>query len=303
MTVISESAEKHFVLKMLRNVMAHSHRAQRKIARGQSLRHANEIRNNFPMIDGKPFSSSSEASHYFVGDHQDAVFLAQLAHAFEISIGRNQNAVRANHSFENECGDRLRALKLNGLFDHGERGLGRFPSALDAMIGIEHMYHPRYARLRGPSAGIAGESDASASRSVIGAIARHDLVPSGEEASEFDGVLSGFRAAVGEEEGVDVAGSDFGKLGAKAGTNFRGHERIRISQRCSLLGDGFDDAFIAVTDVDGHQLTVEIDIALAFGRVEINSPGAGNRNRINLRLRGPFVERVLFAEVNDFFAG
>jgi hypothetical protein len=48
-----------------------------------------------------------------------------------------------------------------------------------------------------------------------------------------------------------------------------------------------------VPDVDGHELAVEVDEALAFRRVEVNALGAGDGNGIDLRLRGPFVERVL----------
>jgi hypothetical protein len=37
-----------------------------------------------------------------------------------------------------------------------------------------------------------------------------------------------------------------------------------------LLADGLDDALVAVSDVDGHELAVEVDEALAFRRVEVN---------------------------------
>jgi hypothetical protein len=207
MTVVSQPSKTHFVLKMLCDVMPHADRAQRDVTGSQSLRHADQIGNNFPVIDGEPFSGAAETSHHFVGDHQNPIFVAELANAGEISIGWNENPVGADNGFEDEPCDSLCAFELNGLLNHGKRRFSRFPSALDAVIRIEHMHHARNARFRSPSARIPGERDAAPGCAVIGAITGHDLVASGKEAGEFDGVLSGFGAAVREEEGIDIARS------------------------------------------------------------------------------------------------
>jgi hypothetical protein len=159
MTVVSQPAVEDLVLKMLRDVMAHADRSEREIAGRQSLGHANQIGYYLPVIDREPLTGSSEASHHFIGDHQDSVLVAELAHASEISIGWNENAVGSSHGLKNESGDRLRPFELDGFFDHRQRRFGRFPSALDAVIGIENMHDTRNARLSGPSARIAGEAD------------------------------------------------------------------------------------------------------------------------------------------------
>src|SRR5580658_664270 len=302
MTVVGKPSVENFVLKMLRNVMPHSDRAQRKIAGRQSLGHAKQIGHHLPVIDGKPRTSPSKARHHFISDHQDAMLVADLAQPLKISIRRNQNTVGSRHRLENERGDGLRTLKLNGLFDHGERRLSRFPTALDAVIRVEHVNHARNARLRSPSAGIARETHRARSRAVIGTIASDDLVATGKKARELDGVLVGLGAAVGEEEGVDVTRSNFCKLRSKPGARFRSHERISIRERRSLLADGLDDALVAMSDVDGHELAVEVDEAFAFRRVKVDPLGASHRNGIDLRLRGPFVQRVLAREIDDFFA-
>ena len=164
------------------------------------------------------------------------------------------------------------------------------------------MNHARNPRLRGPSARIAGKTHRSRGRAVIGTIARDDLVASRKEARDLDGVLVGLSAAVGEEEGVDVSGSDFGELRAKARANFCRHERIRIRERCCLLADRLNDALVAVSDVDGHELAVEVDEALPFRRIEVNPFGAGDGNGIDLRLCRPFIKRVLAGKVDDFLA-
>src|ERR1700692_2263880 len=101
MAVVSEPSVENFVLKMLRDVVTHADRAERKIAGSQSLGHGDHVGNNVPVIDGEPFASAPETGHHFVGNHQDAVLVAELAQAGEIAIGRNQNAVRASHWLEN----------------------------------------------------------------------------------------------------------------------------------------------------------------------------------------------------------
>src|ERR1700730_805605 len=171
------------------------------------------------------------------------------------------------------------------------------------MIRIEHAHHARNARLRRPSARIAGKSERARSRAVIRTIARDDLVTSGKEARNLDRVLVGLSSAVGKEECVDVSRSYFRELRPKPGANFSRHERIRVCERLRLLGNRLNDTLITMSDVDRHQLTVEVDETTPFRRVEVNALGASNRNRIDLRLRRPFIQRVLACEIDDFLAG
>src|SRR6202040_4352318 len=119
----------------------------------------------------------------------------------------------------------------NRLLNHCQRRFCGLPSPLDAVVRVEHMHHARNARLRSPSAGIAGKTDRSSSRAVIRAIARHDLVASSKEACDLYGVLVGLSPPVGEEERINVPRSDFGELRAEPRADFGCHERIRVSER------------------------------------------------------------------------
>src|SRR5579864_5204646 len=103
------------------------------------------------MIDSKPFSGAAEARHDFIGDHQDAVFVAEFADPLEIAVGWNKNSVCSGDWFQNEGGDCVRAFELNGLLDHGQRGFGGLPSAFDAMVGIENVDDARDAGFGGPA--------------------------------------------------------------------------------------------------------------------------------------------------------
>jgi len=197
----------------------------------------------------------------------------------------------------------VRSFELNDLLEHRQRLLRRVPAALDAVIGIEHVDDAGDARLRRPAPRVARERDAPAGRAVVRAVPRQNLLPSRGQPRQLDGVLVRFGAAVGEEEHVDVARGDFGELRTQARARFGRHERVHVGQRGGLPLDRGDDARIAVAGVHAHQLAVEVDEALAFGRPEIHAFGARHRNRFDGPLRRPFEERVLLREGDHLLAG
>src|SRR5215204_5494886 len=85
--------------------------------------------------------------------------------------------------------------------------------------------------------------------------------------------------AVREEESIDVARCQFCKLRAQTPAHFSGHEWICVSKRCRLLLNRTNHSLVAMTNVDAHQLAVEIDEALVFRRPEVDSLRARDRNR------------------------
>src|SRR5882724_5564575 len=123
-----------------------------------------------------------------------------------------------------------------------------------------------------------------------------------EHARDTDGVFVCLGAAVGEKEGIDVAGRDLGEFHTQSRAHFRGHERIRIRQYCGLFLNGAHHSLIAMPDVDAHQLAIEVDEALSFRRPKVNALGARYRDRIDCGLRGPLKERVPAAEFDDLIA-
>src|SRR5258708_39176086 len=100
MTVVSESAIEHFVIKVLRNMSPHSDSAQRNVTRCKSLRHANQVGNDLPVIDSKPLTRAAKARHHLVSDHQNPVLVTQFPHALHISIGGYEDAIRPNHRLQ-----------------------------------------------------------------------------------------------------------------------------------------------------------------------------------------------------------
>src|SRR4029077_1511902 len=126
--------------------------------------------------------------------------------------------------------------------------------------------HANEARLRRPAARIAGERPRSHRGAVIGAVASEDLVPAGVLSSDLDRVLDRFGTAEREEDFVEVAGQQPGQLLAKTRADLGDERRLDELQPRGLLDDGVDNPPVAVTDVHGHQLAVEIENAVAFGR-------------------------------------
>ena len=66
-----------------------------------------------PVIDGEPLAGAAPSSHDFIGNHEDAVAIADIAQAREILGRRNQHAV--DDRLDNDGGDIV--LVTNHVFD------------------------------------------------------------------------------------------------------------------------------------------------------------------------------------------
>ena len=181
--------------------------------------------------------------------------------------------------------------------------LGRVPAALDSVVRIHDAHHAGDAGLGRPAPRVAGQADCPCGSAVVRPVTGEDLVPSGDEPGQLDGVLVGLGAAVGEEEGVDVAGRELGQLRAEARARLGGHERVDVGQRLGLALDRLDHLRMAVADVRAHQLAVEVEEALALGGPEVDALGACHRDRVDLRLGRPLEEGVALGEGDHLVAG
>src|SRR5438876_8095015 len=105
---------------------------------------------------------------------------------------------------------------------------------------------------------------------MVRAIPRANLMTSAKHSRDADGVLVCLGAAVCEEEGVDVARCDLGKLHAQARAHLGCHEWVGIGKDCGLILNSANDALVAVPYVDAHQLAIEVDEPLLVRRPEVN---------------------------------
>ena len=85
---------------------ADDHAAERDVARVDALGEADQVRRHAPAVDGEPLAAAAEPGHHLVGDHHDAVVVAQLADALQVAVRRDEDAVRADDGLEHDGGDR-----------------------------------------------------------------------------------------------------------------------------------------------------------------------------------------------------
>ena len=173
-----------------------------------------QIRHHVPVIDGEPFARPPEAGHHLVGHHQDAVLVAQLADALQVSVGRDEDAVRAGDGLEEEARRSCSApSSWIDLLQRRERLRRRCPIRAECRDTDSARARRRPCRARPPSAGDRRSAIMlPRGGAVIRPVAREDLVAAGDCARDLDGVLVRLGAAEREEEHVDVAGRDLGQL-------------------------------------------------------------------------------------------
>src|SRR5512135_1307855 len=108
---------------------------------------------------------------------------AELTQALQITIGWHDQAVGARYGFDEHGGDSVWILVHHDLFDVIEavhRAAVGIVLAEGAaiFIRIECAYHAGDARLVGPAARIAGQSDRACGRAVIRSIPCDDFISS-----------------------------------------------------------------------------------------------------------------------------
>ena len=146
---------------------------------------------------------------------------------------------------------------------------------------------PGQARFAGPAARVTRERDGSGGRTVVAAVGRQDLVPPGVQARHPDRVLVGVGATVGEEDGVEVSRGDLRDEPGGLATRVVGKARRDGAELGGLLLDRGDELGVLVADVEVDQLRGEVEITLAGVVGEVRPQGRGDRQRVDLGLRGP----------------
>jgi hypothetical protein len=154
-TIVSKTTEEDVVLEMIGNLTSHANRAECYIRARESFRHRDQIRHNFPVVDREPFASAPETGHHFVGDQKNAVLVAKITQALQISVRRDENAVRACNWFDDQRSDRLSSFKLDHLFSTCKHFFRCVPTSLNTVVILRDTKDTRYAWLCCPATRIA----------------------------------------------------------------------------------------------------------------------------------------------------
>ena len=298
--VVGEASVEHVVLEVPGDRGRDRERAERQVGGGQPFRGRHQVRHDPPVVHREPLARAPEPAHDLVGDQHDPVPGAELAHALQVAIRRDQDAVRAGHRLEDERGDRLGALEHDLLLEPIERLLGGVLGPIRPAVGVEDAHDPRHGRvLVGPPSRIPGEVGRQVGGAVIRPVSHHDLLAPRVGLGDPDRVLVRLGPAQGEEGLLHVARPQRGELLAEERPGLVGGEGRDVGKRLPLLGDRVDHALVAVADVDAHQLRVEVEIARAVDPVEVDALGAIDGHRRDLGLRGPVVEGVALRQLDD----
>src|ERR1700752_70050 len=302
-TVVSQSAVKDIIPEVIGNLASHAHRAELHVSTRQTFGHRDQVGNDFPVIDREPLTSATKPRHHFISNQENAVLVAKISKTLNVTVWRNEYSVRADNGFDDQCGNRFWSFEFDHFLSARQHLFGCVPTLLNAVIIIRDTENSGNSRFSRPATRIARERKRTGGATVVAAIARSDFMTSTVESRETNRILVCLSPTISEEENVDVTRSYFGKFCTQTTTDFSRHERIGISKLVSLALDCVDDSFIAMTDVDAHQLAVEIDEAFPFGRPEIHALGVIDRNWIDSSLGGPFKECVPATEFDNLFAG
>ena len=253
------------------------------------------------MVDGEPLSGPAEAGHHLVGDEHDAVAVADLPHAGHVAGRGHHDAGGAGHRFQDDRGDRRRALVGDEALEVVQGALG----LLLLVLGVERRaVQERAVEVHDAGAGVvvgvaprvAGEVDRGVGAAVVRAVAGEHLAPAGVQAGHPHRVLDGVGAAVGEEHLVQITGGALGDQPGGLGARGVGVLRRDGAQLGGLLGDGRDDLRMLVADVGEHQLPGEVQQLGALTVPDVGALGGDDRHRLDLGLRRPGVEDVLAVE-------
>ena len=236
----------------------------------------------------------AESGHDFIGDHQDAVSVADFPEAREVFRGRDNDAVGAGDGFEDYAGNGVRIFELDDVLNIGDTAQVTFrvllPEHTAVAIGVRNANQVGPVQYLSPGAGITGgQGHGGGGAAVIGAITGHDFTASGELMSDFHRGFIGFSAAQGNKGTAQVSGGDFLQGLGQHGSGFGGHTRGEAAQGFGLLTDGIHNPRVLVADIMADKAGTEIQ---AFPAVFGGEAGSLGRYDTQGRCRGLVRPRV-----------
>ncbi len=249
------------------------------------------------MVDGEPLSAAAEARHHLVGDEDDAIPVAQLAHARQIARRRHHDACGARDGLQHDRGDRRRSLEADHVFEVRECSLGLL--GLGGRVEMraveeraEEVHDAAVAVVVGPAPRVTGQVDRGVRAAVVRAVPAQHLVPAGMQTRHAERVLVGVGTAVGEEDLVQLAG---GALRDQSRGLGAGVVRVLGSDRAQRGGLGLDGCHhtrVLVTDVGVDQLRGEVQQAISVAVPDVRAARRDDRHRCDLGLGRPRMEHV-----------
>src|SRR5690606_23061521 len=217
---------------------------------------------------------------------------------------RDEDAVGDHDRLEDDRGDLVRALGLDGVPQVGERPLGlllrcRGGELAAVEVGAPVVHDARDAGLRTPPSRLPGQGDGPGRGAVVAAVGREDLVPAGVRAGRPQRVLVGLRSPVGEEDLVHPLGGELAHHPRRLGPRLLGEGGRHRRDPPGRLLDRRHEAWVLVADVDVDQLAGQVEETTALVVPEVGTLPAGERQRVHGTLGRPGRQDVAPGELAD----
>src|SRR5256885_5820690 len=292
----------------LGEALVDDHCAKRDVPRVNALRHGHDVRHNSPVVTGEPSAGTAEATHDLIEDEHDAVAVTDFAHGLQVAVGRHDDAVCSRDRLQDEGSYLIGALILDDLLEmRGALAYGacttiRMSRGTPVAIRVERSNYARDSGLHEPATAVARYRHRTRCRSVIGAIASDDLVPTGVPARKLDRILDRFSAAVGEEALAEVARGHLREEPRKLAALVVRHRRADVAEGVCLLLDRLDDLWMLVTDVCVDRLGAKVEVPLSVVIPEVAASRSRDCERVALRLHRPRVQYISSVVPADLLA-
>src|SRR3954466_8949628 len=164
-------------------------RAHRRVGAREALGRRDDVGLVAVLLGAEVVAEAAERADDLVGDHQDVVLVADLANALEVALGRREAAAGVLDRLHDHGGDRLGALELDPVRDGLGEVLGAVARRQAVHVRVRDVAAAGGERLErlGPGGGAgrlerlaqrgdAGRAQRAERRSVVGDLARDDLV-------------------------------------------------------------------------------------------------------------------------------
>src|SRR6201981_1121053 len=302
MTAISEPAPKHVGFKIFCDCIGNDHRTKREIAACQPLGAGHNVRANSVMLRSQPFAGAAKTPHYFVGDQQDAVFVAEGAELRIVIVGRNKQTVRTGDAFDQDCCNAVRTFHLDDFFDmrntFAVAGFDFLPEWAAIAVRVENPDDSRKARLDRPAPRVSGSAHRTHGGAVIGTIASDDFVSAANQSSHLHGVFVCFGAAQCEKFFSQTR--DFRQFPAELAARLGRKARSCKTQLIDLLFDRCQHFWMLMTHVQIDELRTEIQPAIVIAIPEPDALASLHVNGIRGRLNRPREHGVVAIFLHHF---
>src|SRR5258708_2811131 len=154
-------------------------------------------------------------------------------------------------------------------------------------VWIVKMDYPGNSRLVRQPSRIAASFLCAEPLPMKGPETAQDFLASGILSGDLHGTFIGFSATEAKKCLLQLAGGNLCQLFSQPSPRIGGDARIHIRKLLGLLFDGVDNVAVTMSNVNVHQLGIEIQVAFAVGIPEVNALAAYRRNGVNRILRSP----------------